>query len=125
MDFHPASNLLLSSEATSAGITEASLESQDQELAELKNRHEESKQGFAGTRQKKPRPTHKEKVYLPLDEVRYEFLTTDELAYYLRLKEQTIRKKHMNGTLGIDPVKIGGRLRWPIRRVTDFLDKLP
>ncbi|RUP23913.1 MAG: DNA-binding protein [Curvibacter sp.] len=124
MDFNPTAPYQTSSEATNAETRGADLEPQSQELGEPQERQEKVEQGQPSTSQKKPRPTRQDKVYRPLIEVRHEFLTTDELAYYLRLKEQTIRKKRMNGTLGIDPVKIGGRLRWPRQFVINYLSKL-
>jgi len=124
MDLHPTAPYQTSSEATNAETRGAGLVPQSQKLDEQQVRQEKVEQRQPSTSQKKPRPTRKEKVYRPLVEVRHEFLTTDELAYYLRLKEQTIRKKRMNGTLGIDPVKIGGRLRWPRQLVINYLRKL-
>lgn len=48
----------------------------------------------------------------------------NELANYLSLKCQTIRNKLSNGSFPIAPKKLGGALRWDIREVDQFLDKL-
>lgn len=53
-----------------------------------------------------------------------ELLTTHELAKILRLKPQTIRKKRMDGTMGIEPIKVGGRLLWKKSDLLDFLRRL-
>ncbi len=53
-----------------------------------------------------------------------ELLTTHELAKILRLKPQTIRKKRMDGTMGIEPIKVGGRLLWKKSDLLDLLRRL-
>jgi len=51
-------------------------------------------------------------------------ITIDELSNYIGLKPQTIRNQLSNGTFPIPAKKIGGALRWEIREVDKYLDKL-
>lgn len=124
MDFHTTSRLLSLGNTTYEKILEAGIELQAPDPINAHEREQEGTQKWTEKQESKSKITRREKIFRPLSEVQHELLTTDELAYYLRLKEQTIRKKRMDGTLGIAPVKIGGRLRWPKHRVIEYLRKL-
>lgn len=47
--------------------------------------------------------------YPPLTEVTRDLLTTDETAFYLGLKPQTLRKWHCEGSGVIRPIYIGSK----------------
>ena len=48
-----------------------------------------------------------------------------ELAEYIGLKPQTIRNKINNGTFPLKPKKLCGLLKWDIKEIDQYLDKLP
>lgn len=124
MDFNPTAPYQASSEAANAETRGTGLECEGDEHAVLQEPQQTKARDQQAIKAEHSPRERKEKVYAPLSEVRHELLTTDELAHYLRLKVQTIRKKHMEGTLGIKPIKVGGRLLWPIHVVTGYIKKL-
>lgn len=67
------------------------------------------------------RPAKKEVIYPPLNEQPLEHLTTNEAAFYLRLRPQTLRKQLCKGKCKIRPIKINGRLLWRKTAIVDLL----
>lgn len=63
----------------------------------------------------------KEVVYPPLSEQVLDLLTTNETAFYLRLRPQTLRKQHCQGKCKLRPAKINGRLLWRKAEIVDLL----
>ena len=53
------------------------------------------------------------KQYLPLEQVTKPNLTTEECAYYLNRKPQTLRFWSCLKNGPIQPLRIGGLLAWP------------
>jgi hypothetical protein len=54
--------------------------------------------------------------YIPIDEVRKPNLTTDEAAFYLNRRPQTLRFWACNEGSELRPIRVNGRLAW---RLTD------
>lgn len=58
----------------------------------------------------------------PLEAVTRPTLTTEQAAYYLNRKPQTLREWAMNGGKGpIRPLRISGRLAWPVAALREAL----
>ncbi|RYH42957.1 MAG: DNA-binding protein [Alcaligenaceae bacterium] len=58
--------------------------------------------------------------YLPLDQITRPNLKTEEAAYYLNIRPQTLRVHACMDKGAIRPLRINGRLAWPV----DALRKL-
>lgn len=58
--------------------------------------------------------------YPSLALVRREFITTDEAAYYLNRRPQTLRSWAMDGRV-INPRRVNGRLAWPVSEIRKLL----
>lgn len=61
------------------------------------------------------------RTYPPLEQITRPALTTEEAAYYLNLKEQTLRLWACKENGAIRPVRINRRLAW---RVADIKQAL-
>ena len=60
-----------------------------------------------------------------LANIKQRMLGISELSEYIGLKPQTIRNQLASGTFPIPTKKIGKLLKWDIRDVDKYLDKLP
>lgn len=60
-------------------------------------------------------------AYLPLDQVTLPTTPTNAAAYYLNRKPQTLRAWACLENGPIRPVRINGRLAWPIARIRELL----
>jgi hypothetical protein len=60
-------------------------------------------------------------AFIPLDQITRPTVTTNECAYYLNRRPQTLRAWacHENGALR--PVHINGRLAWPVAEIKSIL----
>jgi len=59
-------------------------------------------------------------MYPPLEAVTRPNVTTGEAAYYLNRKPQTLREWAMTGKV-IQPLRINGRLAWPVSGIKKVL----
>lgn len=61
--------------------------------------------------------------FCPLEQVSRPTLTTDEAAYYLNRKPQTLRSWASAEPAGVPrPIRISGRLAWPIAAIRALLN---
>lgn len=60
-------------------------------------------------------------LFPPLQSVTKPSLTTEESAYYLNRKPQTLRIWAMKENGLIRPLRINGRLAWPVREIKKVL----
>lgn len=56
----------------------------------------------------------KNNVYPPLGDLRLPNVSTEQAAFYLNRKPQTLRKWAMMESGPIRPIRINGRLAWPV-----------
>ncbi len=63
----------------------------------------------------------KHKTYPPLEEVTRPTVTTEEAAYYCNRKPQTMRHWACFENGLIRPIRINGRLAWPISEIKKLL----
>lgn len=63
-----------------------------------------------------------EKLYPPLDLVTSSALPTDATAFYLNRKSQTLRAWACLENGPIRPVRINGRLAWPVAQIISLLN---
>lgn len=61
------------------------------------------------------------KRYPPLGEVTRSHITTEEAAYYLNRAPQTLRIWACFQTGVVRPIRIGGRLAWPVAEIRRVL----
>lgn len=61
------------------------------------------------------------KQYPPLDEVTRTHVTTQEAAYYLNRAAQTLRMWACFETGAIRPIRVYGRLAWPVAEIRRVL----
>jgi hypothetical protein len=59
--------------------------------------------------------------YLPLEQVTKPNLTTGETAYYLNRRPQTLRGWACLETGALRPIRINGRLAWPVAELRRVL----
>ena len=59
--------------------------------------------------------------YPPLEQVNRPSVPTDQAAYYLDRKAQTLRIWAMDGSGPIKPLRINGRLAWPVADLKKLL----
>lgn len=59
--------------------------------------------------------------YLPLDEVTSPNVPTDAAAHYLNRKPQTLRAHACKDTGVVRPLRINGRLAWPVAALKSVL----
>ena len=59
--------------------------------------------------------------YLPLEQVTKPNLTTAEAAYYLNRKPQTLRCWAVYQDGAVNPIRISGRLAWPVSELRRVL----
>lgn len=57
----------------------------------------------------------------PLRDERRETLSTAEAAAHLNRKEQTLLRWACYGEGPIQPLRVGGRLAWPVARIRELL----
>lgn len=62
------------------------------------------------------------KEYPPLSEVNVRFLTTDQAAFYLNRRPQTLRSWAGHKTGPCMPVKMMGRLAWKVKDIEGLLE---
>lgn len=65
---------------------------------------------------------HNLPIYPPLDTVTRSTISTDEAAYYLHLRPQTMRAHACKQTLGTSPLRISGRLHWRTSDISALLN---
>ena len=58
-----------------------------------------------------------------MDMLQIKLIGIKDLAYLLDLKPQTIRNKLANNSFPIQPIKIGGSVRWRLVEVTEFIKR--
>lgn len=63
---------------------------------------------------------HKEE-HLPLDMISRTHITTDEAAFYLNRKPQTLRSWACLENGLIRPVRVNGRLAWSVQEIRNIL----
>lgn len=61
------------------------------------------------------------KKYIPLDLETRTAITTDEAAYHLNRKAQTLRQWACFDNGAIKPIRITGRLAWKVADIKDIL----
>ena len=59
--------------------------------------------------------------YLPLEQVTKPNLTTAEAAYYLNRKPQTLRCWAVYQDGAVNPIRVSGRLAWPVSELRRVL----
>ncbi len=59
--------------------------------------------------------------YPPLEQVTRSSITTNEAAFYLNRKPQTLRIWAMRENGLIRPIRVNGRLAWPVRDIKKVL----
>lgn len=59
--------------------------------------------------------------YQPLGEVTRTHASTEEAAYYLRLRPQTLRWHASRQSGPLQPVRVGRRLLWPVAEIKKVL----
>ena len=59
--------------------------------------------------------------YPPLEQVATPAVNTDQAAYYLSRKPQTLRTWHCKGIGPIKPLNVGGRLAWAVPDIRKLL----
>lgn len=59
--------------------------------------------------------------YAPLQEVTRTHVSTAEAAYYLNRRMQTLQKWSSLGTGPITPVRVMGRLAWPVGEIKKLM----
>ncbi|SEM77557.1 hypothetical protein SAMN05216325_10290 [Nitrosomonas marina] len=57
----------------------------------------------------------------PIEQVTRTAVTTNEAAFYLNRKPQTLRIWAMNENGLIRPIRINGRLAWPVSEIKQLL----
>lgn len=60
--------------------------------------------------------------YPPLDQVTRPHVPTDQAAYYLTRRPQTLRGWASSGSGPIRPHKVNGRLAWPVATIRALLE---
>jgi hypothetical protein len=61
-------------------------------------------------------------TYPPLDQVTRPHVPTDQAAYYLTRRPQTLRSWASCGSGPIRPHKVNGRLAWPVASIRALLE---
>ena len=61
-----------------------------------------------------------ERSFRSLELVRHSHVTTEQAAYYLNRRPQTLREWAMTGKV-ISPLRINGRLAWPVAEIKRLL----
>jgi hypothetical protein len=65
---------------------------------------------------------HLEPLFPPLEQVTRSVITTREAAYYLNRKAQTLRTWACFENGAICPIRINGRLAWPVAQIRALLN---
>jgi hypothetical protein len=61
--------------------------------------------------------------FCPLEQVTRPTVTTEEAAYYLNRKPQTLRSWASAEPAGVPrPIRISGRLAWPVAAIRELLE---
>ena len=66
---------------------------------------------------------HLEPSFTPLEQVTRSVITTKEAAYYLNRKAQTLRTWACFENGAICPIRINGRLAWPVAQIRALLNE--
>jgi len=59
--------------------------------------------------------------FIPLEQITRPVITTEEAAFYLNRKSQTLRCWAMRQDGLLQPVRINGRLGWPVKEIKKVL----
>jgi hypothetical protein len=59
--------------------------------------------------------------FQPLEKVNKPSLTTEETAYYLNRRPQTLRHWACYGDGPLRPLRINGRLAWPVNAIKELM----
>lgn len=59
--------------------------------------------------------------FIPIEQITRSAITTQEAAYYLNRKPQTLRCWAMRENGLIQPLRINGRLAWPTKEIKKVL----
>jgi len=65
---------------------------------------------------------HNQPVFAPMEQVTSPTVPTDQAAYYLNRKPQTMRAWACLENGPIRPVRINGRLAWPVASIRELLN---
>lgn len=65
--------------------------------------------------------SHHQRIYPPIEQITKPVLTTEEAAFYLNRKSQTLRCWAMSEHGLIRPLRINGRLAWPVKEIKKVL----
>lgn len=65
--------------------------------------------------------SHHQRIYPPIEQITKPVLTTEEAAYYLNRRPQTLRIWAMSEHGLIRPLRINGRLAWPVKEIKKVL----
>lgn len=63
----------------------------------------------------------RENQYPSIEQITRHAITTDEAAFYLNRKAQTLRLWAMREDGLIRPIRINGRLAWPVKEIKKLL----
>jgi hypothetical protein len=66
--------------------------------------------------------SHKQQIFPPLESVTRPTVPTDAAAYYLNRKPQTLRMWACFENGLIRPIRINGRLAWPVAEIKALLN---
>jgi len=58
----------------------------------------------------------------PLEQVTRSTVPTDQCAYYLNLRPQTMRAHACHDDFPIRPIRVHGRLHWPVAAIRALLE---
>lgn len=84
--------------------------------------NEQIKEAYRSTKQvTRSAVTSTEKTFPPLEEVARPTVTTEEAAFYLNRKPQTLRCWAMRENGLIRPLRVNGRLAWPVSEIKKIL----
>lgn len=61
------------------------------------------------------------KTFVPLEQIDRPFVSTEVAAHYLNRRPQTLRVWSCRGTGPIRPVRVYGRLAWPLSEIRRLL----
>lgn len=65
--------------------------------------------------------SHNQQIFPPLEQVTRTILTTEEAAHYLNRRPQTLRTWACLENGALRPVRINGRLAWPVSEIKKVL----
>lgn len=65
--------------------------------------------------------SHSQQIFPPLEQITRTILTTEEAAHYLNRRPQTLRAWACLENGALRPVRINGRLAWPVSEIKKVL----